>query len=189
MTEQNLLDSLQLTLARSCTRYAPAKATPSPAGYHNPSQIAQVLESRLPITDPQNSIIWKRGPRMAIHRNIENVSLDHGGEGSDVLKVFLSTMMADSGKLEQKDSVDIVAREIANRVSTFLMKGEEDIDLSLTLAAAGVDSLVAIEVRNWWKQNLSIDVSVLELMNGVSIQQLGELAACRLKDKFEGKGK
>lgn len=189
MTEQNFLDCLQLTMARSSTTYAPAKSIPSVVGYHNPSQIAQVLECRLPIMDPQNGIIWKRDPRMAIYRNIENVSADRGGEAADGLKQFLSTMMADPNKLDQKASVDLLAREIGNRVSTFLMKGEDDIDLSLTLAAVGVDSLVAIEVRNWWKQNFGIDVSVLELMNGGSIEQLGELAARRLKDKFVGKGK
>lgn len=61
------------------------------------------------------------------------------------------------------------------------------IDLSLTLTATGVDSLVAIEVRNWWKQNLGVDVSVLELMGGGSVEQLGELAAKRIKEKYTGK--
>ena len=120
--------------------------------------------------DPQNSIIWKRDPRMAIYRNIENVSTDRGGEAGDGLKHFLSTMTADPSKLDQKASVGLLAREIGNRVSTFLMKGGEDIDLSLTPATIGVDSLITIEVRNWWKQNLGIDVSVLELMNGGSIE-------------------
>ena len=72
---------------------------------------------------------------------------------------------------------------------TSLMKGEEVIDVSLTLAAIDVDSLVAIEIRNWWKQNFGIEVSVPELMSGGSIGQLGELAARRLKEKFIGKGK
>lgn len=187
MTEQNFLDCLQLTIARSATKYTPPKPTSTLEGYCNPSQISQVLECRLPIMDPANAIIWKRDPRMAIYRNIENVASDTILEGGDGLKNFLSSMLADTSKLEQAASVQFLAREIAKRVSTFLMKPEEDIDLSLTLQAVGVDSLVAIEVRNWWKQNFGVDVSVLELMNGGSIQQLGELAASKLKDKFAGK--
>ena len=126
---------------------------------------------------------------MAIYRNIEKVSSDRDGEAADGLNRFISAVMADPSKLDQKTGADLLAREIGNRVSCSLMKGEEVIDVSLTLAAPGVDSLVAIEVRNWWKQNLNIDISVLELMSGGSIEQLGELAARRLKEKFVGKGK
>jgi len=187
VTEQNFLDSLQLTIARSSPKYAPAKTTDFVAGFCNPSQIAQVLECRLPIMDPQNSIIWKRDPRMAIYRNIENVSSSQDGVDTDGLRNFLSAMMAEPSKLDENGSVQTLAREIGYRVSTFLMKEDENIDISQTLAAAGVDSLVGIEVRNWWKQQLGIDVSVLELINGGSIEQLGALAAHRLRAKFEGK--
>ena len=62
---------------------------------------------------------------------------------------------------------------------------EEPLDGGLTLSAAGVDSLVAIELRNWWKQNLGADVSVLELMDGGSIRRLGEMAAKRLKERLD----
>ncbi|OCK78523.1 hypothetical protein K432DRAFT_301797, partial [Lepidopterella palustris CBS 459.81] len=60
----------------------------------------------------------------------------------------------------------------------------EGIELSLLLSAAGVDSLVAIEIRNWWKQNLGTDVSVLELLGGGNIEQLGAKAAQRLNAKY-----
>ncbi|KAL2065354.1 hypothetical protein VTL71DRAFT_3024 [Oculimacula yallundae] len=188
MTEQNFLDSLQLVIARSSPKYAPPPSTRI-GGFMNPGQVAQMLESRLPIMDPQNTILWKRDPRLGIYRNIENVATEGGLDAGDVLKAFLATMLTSPSKLEEKTSVTLLAQEIANRVSTFLMRGDDDMDLSHTLAIAGVDSLVAIELRNWWKQNLGVDVSVLELMNGGSFMQLGELAAQRLKDKFEGKGK
>ena len=64
------------------------------------------------------------------------------------------------------------------------MNDEQDIDLSQTLAAIGVDSLVAIELRNWWKQSLGVEVSVLELTNSGSLKQLGELAVERLRAKY-----
>lgn len=194
MTEQNFLDCLQLTMARSKTKYAPMKKPSTPvnvvAGYQNPSQIAQVLECRLPIMDPQNGIIWKRDPRMAIYRNIEKLSSEVADGAGDTLKHFLAEMLAEPSKLDQKSSVEVLAQEIASRVAAFLMKGDgEEMDLSMTLAQGGVDSLVAIEVRNWWKQNLSVEVTVLELMNGGSIMQLGELAAQRLKERYLGKAK
>lgn len=67
------------------------------------------------------------------------------------------------------------------------MKGDEAIDLSLSPSDTGVDSLVAIKIRNWWKQNLGIVVSVLELLSGGSLEQLGAVAARRLIPKYTSK--
>jgi aryl carrier-like protein len=94
--------------------------------------------------------------------------------------------MSDPGKLDQKSTSKLLAEEIAQQVSTFLMRGDDSIGVSHTLTDVGVDSLVAIEVRNWWKQNFGVEVSVLELRDGGSIQRLGELAAQRLKEKYTG---
>jgi aryl carrier-like protein len=63
-------------------------------------------------------------------------------------------------------------------------EGEEPLGLGLTLTDAGVDSLVAIEVRNWWKQNLGVEISVLELKNGGSMLDIGGLAAKKLWEKL-----
>ena len=96
-------------------------------------------------------------------------------------------MARDPSKLEQKSSVETIAKELGNCIANFLMQGDDGIDLSATLATLGVDSLVAIDARNWWKQNLGIDVSVLELLGGGSIEPLGEVAAQRLKAKYSSK--
>lgn len=187
LTEQNLLDSLQLTIARSATKYIPQQSRDRLTGYQNPSHVVQALQSRIPIMDAKNGSMWKRDPRMSIYRNIQEVTEVHNNEVADQLKQLLSNVASDPGKLDQKSTTDTIARELGHCVSNFLMRGIEDIDLSATLSATGVDSLVAIEVRNWWKQNLGIDVSVLELMNGGTIEQLSGLATKRLKEKYSSK--
>ncbi|KAF7176880.1 hypothetical protein CNMCM7691_004164 [Aspergillus felis] len=190
ITEQDFLDTLQLTIARSSQApISPPAASPESGTpgvqFQNPSQVTQALECRLPIMHPQNNIIWKRDPRMAIYRNIETVVGDNEATTSGI-KSFLSSANADPSQLDQPAAAEFLAGEIRDRVATFLMRreDEEPLDLGLTLSAAGVDSLVAIEVRNWWKQNLGVEVSVLELMNGGSMLRLGELAAKRLREKL-----
>ncbi|KAI1379833.1 putative polyketide synthase [Hypoxylon crocopeplum] len=182
-SEEEFLDCLHLAIARSSI--SPAPFSPL-SGYYNPAQVSQILESSLPIMDPGNNIIWKRDARMAIYRNIEKVNTGGAGQVGDSLKQLMTSFKADPSKLDEPDTFQFLAQEIANTVSTFLMKGDEGVDLSSTLSAAGVDSLVAIEVRNWWKQNFGVEVSVLALMNGGNILQLGELAAKRLKQRFTG---
>ncbi|KAE8135205.1 hypothetical protein BDV38DRAFT_294724 [Aspergillus pseudotamarii] len=193
ITEQEFLDTLQLTIARSSKPPSSSPARPKAPGsrgihFNNPSQVVQTLECRLPIMHPENNIIWKRDPRMAIYRNIETVSVQSQSTSSG-LKSFLLDVNADPSLLSQPSAAEFLAGQIRDRVATFLMRREDDepLDLGLSLSESGVDSLVAIEVRNWWKQSLGVEVSVLELKDSGSMLRLGGLAAKRLREKMADK--
>ncbi|CAI6338614.1 unnamed protein product [Periconia digitata] len=180
-TEQDLLDILQLAI----TTPPPRLALQRPNSFHNPCQYAQIPWSTLSITDPSNTSIWKRDPRTAIYRNLEQISATiSGSETSNKIRYFMNTLVAEPHKLNDQASVDLLASAIGRRVSTFLMREGQDLDTSQSLSDLGVDSLVAIELRNWWKQSLGVDVSALELMGGGSLVQLGLLAVNRLKVKY-----
>jgi NADP-dependent 3-hydroxy acid dehydrogenase YdfG len=189
LTETDFLDTLQLAIARSSTAHAPKpRSADTPFdGFQATNHIFHATESSTPIMDPENGTMWKRDPRMAIYRNIQRVAATTNTSTGSQLKQFLAAVVKEPSKLDKKESADFIAKELGNCMSNFLMKDEGEMDLSLTLAAAGVDSLVAIEIRNWWKQNLGTDVSVLELLGGGSIEQLGVMAAQRLKGKYAGK--
>jgi aryl carrier-like protein len=122
---------------------------------------------------------------MAIYRNIETTSTK-AETTSNGLRSFLLKITADPALLQQPAAAEFMARELRDRVAAFLMRqeGEEPLGLGLTLTDAGVDSLVAIEVRNWWKQNLGVELSVLELKNGGSMLDIGGLAAKKLREKL-----
>ncbi|GLI81248.1 mycolipanoate synthase [Penicillium ochrochloron] len=189
ITEQDFLDTLQLTIAKSSSPSVSRPARMEDLGtglvFHNPSQVTQMSECQLPIMHPENHIIWKRDPRMAIYRNIETTSTK-AETTSNGLRSFLLEINDDSALLQQPAAAEFLARELRDRVSAFLMRqtGEEPLDLGLTLTDVGVDSLVAIEVRNWWKQNLGVEISVLELKNGGSMLDIGGLAAKKLREKL-----
>lgn len=187
LSEQNLLDALQLAVARSSTKYVPKTQSGVSSGYLTPNHLAQMAESRVPIMESQDNNLWKRDPRMSIYRNIQKTAEVQGTGAGDQLKQFLSSVMSNPDKLDEESSVNTLAKALGKCISDFLVEKNECLDLSMTLSALGVDSLVAIEARNWWKQNLGIDISVLELLSGGSITQLGELAAKRLKVKYSGK--
>lgn len=188
ITEQDFLQALHLAIVQSHSIPVSKQAFTGTQGllFYNPNQITQSLECRLPIMDPENNIIWKRDPRMAIYRNMETIASD-GAAAASGMKSFLASAAEDPSKLDQPEAKEFLAGQIRDRVSTFLMRREDDepLALGLTLAAAGVDSLVAIELRNWWKQNLGTEVSVLELLNGGDLKQLGELAAKRLMHRLQ----
>ncbi len=61
--------------------------------------------------------------------------------------------------------------------------------ISLSLPDLGVDSLVAAEMRQWWKQVFGFDVSVLEMLAMGTLEALGMHAADGLLKHFHGNDK
>ena len=53
----------------------------------------------------------------------------------------------------------------------------EDIDLYRGLADYGVDSLMAVELRNWIWREFHASVAIFEIMGGRDINGVGQLVA------------
>lgn len=82
----------------------------------------------------------------------------------------------------------IVARAIVAKVCTFLDLPEDQLDVILgrmasasdspavTLSSLGVDSLIAMELRGWWRQRLGLEISVLEILEHSEKTVAGQLA-------------
>ncbi|KAJ5671670.1 hypothetical protein N7507_000797 [Penicillium longicatenatum] len=50
----------------------------------------------------------------------------------------------------------------------------------------GVDSLVAIELRNWCRQKIGLEITVLEILDLSTLEAFGRSAAQRLYSKYGG---
>lgn len=211
ITEQHFLDCVQLAIVTSKPPQttneqdmANANAAQSNGnhektpgfvdGWYDPGQSCVGLASEVPIDDGGSRLIWQRDPRMAMYRNLETVGNDAAGSRgkatgeAEKTRQFIASARANPETLDSSESSRFLAITICKRVRWFLdhtgEDGEDDsFDLSLDLAAVGVDSLVAIEIRHWWKQTLGVEISTLELLNGGSFNDLGVLAAKKLKEK------
>ena len=187
--EQDLLDSLQLMIDRShpaAPRTFSSSQLTTP--YTNPSQVALGIRSNLPLSAPNNRTIWKRDPRMAIYRNLESSSSTAStSSSSESLKQFLRDAAKNAALLDRPESVAYLAKETGTTLFGFMMRSEEELDLEAPLASLGVDSLVSIELRNWFRQKVGAEFTVLEVVNSNSIMHLGQQAADRLKAKFQGR--
>jgi len=60
--------------------------------------------------------------------------------------------------------------------------GDDDLglDVSFSLSDLAIDSLLAIELQNWWRQSMGTQISVLELMKDTSVLELGKLARAKI---------
>ncbi|KAK4243875.1 hypothetical protein C7999DRAFT_35778 [Corynascus novoguineensis] len=92
---------------------------------------------------------------------------------SDATAASGSTIFAWPDALREPAAVMFLAREIGVTLFGFMMKPFEKLDVRQPHAAVGVDSLVVIELRNWSRQRLEMDMSVPETLRAESIEKLG----------------
>lgn len=73
---------------------------------------------------------------------------------------------------QDSDGAALISRAICERLSDLLAIGAEDIDPAKPLHMYGVDSLVAMELRGWFKEALQKDVAVFDIMSNRPIEVL-----------------
>ncbi|KKY31144.1 putative polyketide synthase [Diaporthe ampelina] len=112
----------------------------------------------------------------------------HGeGGDDDRLQTFLAQARANTAVLRAPDSAGVLSREIGRRLFSLLLKADqEEAEISLGLGDLGLDSMVAVEMRAWWKQVFGSDISVLQMMAMWTLEALGKRAADELIVKCQG---
>ncbi|KAI9842656.1 MAG: Type I Iterative PKS [Sclerophora amabilis] len=73
----------------------------------------------------------------------------------------------------------VVSEGLVKKLSKALAMAPEDIDTTKPLHAYGVDSLLAVELRNWFAKELSADVAVFDIMGGSSFAGVGTTVAAK----------
>ncbi|KAL8903529.1 MAG: hypothetical protein Q9207_003863 [Kuettlingeria erythrocarpa] len=65
--------------------------------------------------------------------------------------------------------------ELINRAITRILNTSEALEPNKALSGYGIDSLAAVEVRNWFRMDLGVEVTTLEINNAHSLTSLGDL--------------
>jgi NAD(P)-dependent dehydrogenase (short-subunit alcohol dehydrogenase family) len=192
LPEREILDYMELAILNSYPSKAASKITVNDkiASWKTNGHIVMGLRSEVHLNHPDCQTSWRRDRRMGMFHNItEETSDDPSTLNSNVLRLFLGKAAMDPEILVETSSTEYLANEIGARIFRFMMKEEEDIDTSMILTQIGMDSLMAIELRRWWKQTFGLDISVLEIMNSGTLFGLGKTACDGLRKKIEGASK
>ena len=128
--------------------------------------------------------MWRKDRRMGVFHNTN--AREGGGSSSSssssdgALVAFLATAKTQPEVLQTAEARTRIANEMGRKLFDMLLKPVDELDLSRPLSDMGMDSLVAVEMRSWWKQVSKVDISVLEMLGTGSLQALGELATEKL---------
>ena len=79
------------------------------------------------------------------------------------------------------DIGNIISDALKSRLASLLMIEKEAIDSDRPIHAFGVDSLVAVEIRNWFKTVVDADVAVFSILGNGSISAISLMAAGKSK--------
>lgn len=180
--ETELLQALKLAMKP----YSPTSNN-STGAYIAPNNFVLGLTSTIPLSHPSNRALWKRDRRMAVYHNTSSAETEDVNT-SDKLQSFVKSMKTnpDPAVLSSSDTASFLAQEIGKKLMELLLREvEEDevLDTSKQLGDLGLDSLIAIELRGWWKQVFGFDVSILELLGAGTLANLGKMAGEGLASK------
>lgn len=178
VTEQTLLDAMTAACTPSRSSHKKTATASTQSGFVDANAFVIGLGSAVPLNSPSNRAVWRKDRRMAIYHNEA-----HGGGTGDTqatnetLKPYLNNAKADLSLLKTPEAANLFATEIGRKLFDLLLQPQEDLNTDLPLVDLGLDSLVALELRAWWKQVFSFDISVLEMLGMGSLAALGQHAA------------
>ncbi|RFU26058.1 hypothetical protein B7463_g10269, partial [Scytalidium lignicola] len=106
-------------------------------------------------------------------------------EASEIQSLSASEALSIQESLQRATSPNEAMRVITNglieKLSTILMVPQEDMDPIHSVSAYGLDSLNAIELRNWISKELQVHMQVLELLTSGTLTNLASVILKKTK--------
>ena len=181
VSEQELLDAMAVAMVAHSqpAKEALAVASRSSPRFVNSNSFVLGLGSTIPLSSPSNRAVWRKDRRMAAYHNVTSDGTG-AATSTETLKSYLASAKADLSLLKSAEAAKLFAVEIGKKLFDLLLKPQEELNTTWPLVDLGLDSLVALELRAWWKQVFSFDITVLEMLGMGSLDALGQHAADEL---------
>ena len=177
--ESELLDGLEAAMISSSRGSRDAT-------FGDPSSFLLGITPSIPLSNPDSNARLRRDARMAVYHNVGSRD-KRSSSGDEGLRSFLRAAKNDRAVLSSSEGVTFLALEIGKRLFSLLLRSEdEEINIKMNTADLGLDSLIAVELRTWWKTSLGVDVTVLEMLSMGTLEALGKFAAEKLLLVLDG---
>ncbi|KAL9608147.1 MAG: hypothetical protein Q9167_006999, partial [Letrouitia subvulpina] len=163
------LDELNVQLDYYCNPTLPVLAP-------NKSQL--VTGIKIPPAIPMNgrgSVPWVDRPLFRHLHQMEARRESLSSTAATAQAINLSTAFQKAGSAQEAG--DVVTQALVKKLAMILSIPTENIDILRPMHAYGVDSLVGIELRNWFAKELGAEVAIFEILGGRTLAAIGEIVA------------
>ncbi|KAI5203359.1 putative polyketide synthase [Aureobasidium subglaciale] len=126
-------------------------------------------------TGDMSATPWRLEPRFRSLRQAKSTVVTTVADTSEGALVDLRTQLAAAES--QDDATEIVCKALIRKLSNMFMVPEADIKRNLPMSEFGVDSLVAVELRNWLVGQTRAEISIFDLMQSPNLLELAEKTA------------
>ncbi|KAI0383327.1 putative polyketide synthase [Hypomontagnella monticulosa] len=118
------------------------------------------------------------------HIPIPSENMDEAGTnangGADKARARIEPAQRLAAAASLSEAVEAVTEELIQRVSALLGTSTERLDKHTSMHSYGLDSLLAIELRNWVLKVFNIDIPIFEILGGTTFEAVAGTIAKRL---------
>ncbi|KAL4922536.1 hypothetical protein BDW62DRAFT_54743 [Aspergillus aurantiobrunneus] len=150
-----------------------------PVRHATDSQILTGFNSNLTTGDLENSnVFWAKDPKLSgvlrtSGKQTKKARANRGGHDVMDLREQLANASLEA------DQTAVLETAIVRKLAAMFFVEEESIQVGASLAKYGVDSLVAVELRNWLVVQLAVELSIFDIMQSASVKQLASSLAAK----------
>ncbi|KAI8942360.1 hypothetical protein NX059_000436 [Plenodomus lindquistii] len=130
------------------------------------------------ITTEERSIVWYNNPIFS-HLVVSSAA-DEAGDSSRGNGVNLPVKDQIAAAESMVEALAVLKECTASKLRVLLGSGDDKFPSDAPLIETGIDSLVAVEIRSWFLKSLQVDIPVLKVLDGSSLDNVCEMAIKRL---------
>ena len=148
----------------------------------NPASVSQLITSiAIPQAESSSLLVDARFSTLCFRKEGGKSTNGNDSAGSGAgrdIQIFL--MQLQSGGQVDRSAVLASAIDILNRQFTSSLRLSEPMEPAKALASYGLDSLAAVEMRNWVRMELGAELSTLEITYAASLSALADKVVAKL---------
>jgi len=117
---------------------------------------------------------WMRA-RLFSHfytRGVDSAQASMSKDGEEDMSILLAQATPEA-------AASIVTEALIKKLSSILSTEVESFESHKPIHAYGIDSLVAVEIRNWISKKMRADVTIFDIMGNLPLKSFGELVVSK----------
>jgi NAD(P)-dependent dehydrogenase (short-subunit alcohol dehydrogenase family) len=182
--EKDIMDALELVISDSSV--ATRKITKTDEKYLSQSNSLVIgLALTKPVSGLTTVPFWGNDRRFLSYENYELPSSETKIESDETdLREFMGQISKDPDLLKQDATETKILQELGKVIVPHTASGQQGQMSDEEISGVAIDSLMSIEIKNWARRKLTIDIALTEISKAATIGGLAKLTLEKLRLKY-----